>query len=451
MRPCADLGLKVAVIERDKLGGTCLNHGCIPSKMLIHPADIGVQIEQAARFSLKNVGKPIVDFKALVTRVNATIDAESASIAPIYRDHENIDLYAGEAHFMADKVVRVGDDVLTAKNVFISVGCRPDIPDIPGLSDTPYWTYFEGLRNTTQPKKLLILGGGYISTELGHFFGSLGTEVEFLQRSTLLRKEDDDIREEFLRVFTNRFPCRLGISFRHVSHANDTFTVAYTDPMGVDRQTQGDALLVVTGVTPNTDSIYLENTVIQLDRSGYVKVDDHLQTTVKGVYALGDCIGRKLYRHTVNYEGEYLFRTLYGEPSTEPLRYPPIPYAIFTHPQIGGVGAKESELKEQGVDYYRGVNKYADSAMGMALLSDHGFVKLLFDRRTDKLLGASIIGEEAATMVHMLIAFMKMGATLHDLLDTIYIHPALPEVIRNAARKAKAEAASVPIKIGESL
>ncbi len=438
VRPCADMGLKVAVIERDKLGGTCLNHGCIPSKMLIHPADIGVQIQEASRFSIQVATDFTVDFKRLVNRVNSTIDIESESIAPLYEKHENIDLYWGEARFQADKVIRVEDEILTAERIFLPVGCRPTIPAIAGLSDTPFWTYNEALRNTKQPKKLLIIGGGYIATELGHFFGSLGTDVEFLQRSTFLRREDRDVQKEFEKVFTERFDCKLGIDYQEVSYDKGTFTVRYKDRQGHECKSSGDQLLVVTGVQPNSDTLFLENSVIQLDRNGYIKVDNHLQTTVEGVYAFGDVIGRSLYRHTANFEGEYLFRSLYGEPNEAPITYPPVPHAVFSNPQIGGVGKKEQELEAEGIDYYVGLNRYADSAMGMALRSEYGFVKLLFEKGSDQLLGAHIIGEEAATMVHMLIAYMQMGATLQDLLDTIYIHPALPEVVRNAARKAKA-------------
>jgi dihydrolipoamide dehydrogenase len=194
---------------------------------------------------------------------------------------------------------------------------------------------------------------------------------------------------------------------------------------------------VAAGVVPNTDTLGLENTDIKVNDHGFIQVDDCLRTTAEGVYALGDCIGRYLFRHSVNFEGEYLFRTLFVEKRTEPIRYPPVPHAIFTHPQIASVGKTEDQLKEEGIDYVAGVNPYEKSAMGMARLSDHGFVKILIDRKTQKILGGHIIGEEASDMIHMIIALMTKDGTLDDLLNMIYIHPALPEIVRNAARKAR--------------
>ncbi|MDN3508396.1 MAG: FAD-dependent oxidoreductase, partial [Simkaniaceae bacterium] len=183
----------------------------------------------------------------------------------------------------------------------------------------------------------------------------------------------------------------------------------------------------------------LETTGIETDEKGFIKVDDHLKTACDGVWAFGDCIGRHLFRHSANFEGEYLFRTLFAEPSNEAVRYETVPHAVFTMPQIGGIGKTEQQLQAEGVDYVVGKCNYIKSGMGMALLSDHGFVKLLFDRKDRKLIGAHIIGEEASNMIHMPIAYMNMGATIDDLLKTIYIHPALPELVRNAARSAARE------------
>jgi dihydrolipoamide dehydrogenase len=204
--------------------------------------------------------------------------------------------------------------------------------------------------------------------------------------------------------------------------------------------------LVATGVVPNTDTLNLASTDIQLDKNGFVKVDDRLQTAVDGVYAFGDCIGRYLFRHSANFEGEYLFENIFINPSNAPINYPPVPHAVFSYPQIAGVGMTEEEAKAAGIDYVVGVNNYISSGMGMALLSDSGFVKILIERGTRKIIGAHIVGPEASDMIHMLIAFMSKQGTLDDLLGMIYIHPALPEIVRNAARKAKVALDSQPVK-----
>ena len=436
--PAARLGLKVAVIEKDALGGTCLNRGCIPSKMLIHPADVAMTIKEAHRFEIKINPQIHVNFQNLITRISNTVDTDSQSIAAGYQKNLNIDYYHAAAKFVSNKVVSVAGEELTADKIIIAVGARPAIPQILGLEGTPFMTSTEALRRTTLPEKMLIIGGSYIAVELGHAYGALGTETHFLVRSRLLRHEDSQVAEEFTRVFSKNHNIYAGTILTSVHYRDGIFRVGFRSPEGKESSLMVDALLVAAGIVPNTDMLGLENTDVQLNKNGFVQVDEHLQTAVNGVYALGDCIGHYFYRHSVNFEGEYLFRTVFETPSNEPIRYPPMPHAIFTHPQVAGVGKTEEELKAEGIDYVVGINLYKSSAMGMALLSDHGFVKILFERSTKKILGAHVIGPEASDMIHMLIAFMNKGGTLDDLLNMIYIHPALPEIVRNAARKAKA-------------
>ena len=438
--PAARRGLKVAAIEKDKLGGTCLNRGCIPSKMLIHPADVALQIKEAKKFDINLNPHFSVNFSSLISRISNTVDHDSASIGQAYQKNPNIDYYHAPARFVSNKIIEVNGEQLTADKIFISVGSRPSIPSIPGLTDTPFMTSTEALRNTRLPQKMIIIGASYIAVELGHAYGALGTDVHFLVRSHLVRREDAEIAEEFQRVFSEMYNVHLGAVPKSVSYQNNQFMVIYENKeTGRESRISADALLVATGVTINTDLLNLENTDIKVDKNGAIQVNDRLQTGVEGVYALGDCIGRYFFRHSVNFEGEYLFRTVFEEKSQEPIVYPPVPHAIFTHPQIAAVGKTEEELISEGVDYVKGVNAYAKSAMGMARLSDHGFVKILIERNTRRILGAHVIGDEASDMIHMLIAYMSKNGTLDDLLNMIYIHPALPEIVRNAARKAKAE------------
>jgi len=437
--PAARLGLKVACIEKDKLGGTCLNRGCIPSKMLIHPADVATTIREAKKFDIQVNPSVLVNFANLINRISQTVDNDSASIEAGYQRNPNIDFYRGEARFVANKIIHINGQELSADKIFIAVGARPRIPNIPGLAGTPFMTSTEALRNTALPNKMIVIGAGYIAVELGYAYGALGTEVHFLVRSQFLRREDADIVREFTNVFSRHHHIHLHAVPTKVEYKNNQFTVIYTDDMVQDNPLTADALLIASGVVPNTDTLDLNNTDIELNEEGFIKVDDHLRTTTNGVYALGDCIGRYFYRHTVNFEGEYLFRTLFAEPSDEPIQYPPVPHAIFTYPQVASVGKTEDELKKEGVDYVVGINPYKNSAMGMALLSDHGFCKILIEQKSKKILGAHIVGEEASDMIHMLIAFMNKNGTVDDLLKMIYIHPALPEIVRNAARKAKEE------------
>jgi len=446
--PAAKLGLKIAVFEEAALGGTCLNRGCIPSKMLIHPADVAVTINEAAKFDIVGAQNTVgaqdsvplrysVNFENLINRISNTVDSDSQKIEASYRKSPQIDFYHTRAKFVLNKIIEANGAQMTADKIFIATGARPQIPDIDGLHGTPFMTSTEALRNTKLPRKMIVIGGGYIAVELGHAYGALGTEVHFLIRSRMVKKEDWQVVDEFERVFSKLYHVHLGTIPTKVRYANNQFTVTFKNNQGNESTLTCDALLVAAGVVPNTDDLGLENTDIQLNPGGFIKVDDHLQTTVPDVFSLGDCVGNFLFRHSVNFEGEYLFNRLFIERNNHPIVYPPVPHAIFTHPQIAGVGKTEDELKKAGIEYVVGLNHYKDSAMGMALRSDHGFVKILIERKTKKLLGAHIIGAEASNMIHMLIAFINMNATLDDLLRTIYIHPALPEIVRNAARKAK--------------
>ena len=434
--PAASMGLKVAVIEKDRLGGTCLNRGCIPSKMLIHPADVAIEIKEAHRFDIHHDPKFTVDFAKLVERISSTVDSDSNKIVTSYSNHPNITLYQGSAKFIADKIIEINGEQITADKIFIAVGTRPTIPNIPGLAGTPYMTSTEALRNTTLPKSMIIIGGGYIGCELGHAYGALGTKTTFLVRSRLLRAQDKEIAAEFQKVFSQYHDVQIGAVPTTVEYANNTFTVHYTQD-GKNLYVSAESLLIATGITSNVDTLDLINTDIELLPGNFIKTNEFLETSVPGIWSMGDCIGKYFFRHSVNFEGEYLFDYIFGGKIKSPINYPPMPHAVFTHPQVAGVGATEEELKTNNIDYVVGLNPYKSSAMGMALLSDHGFCKILVDRKSRKILGGHIIGPEASDMIHMIIAYMNMNGTLDDMLRTIYIHPALPEIVRNAARKAK--------------
>ena len=434
--PAASMGLKVAVIEKDRLGGTCLNRGCIPSKMLIHPADVAIEIKEAHRFDIHHNPAFSVDFAKLVGRISQTVDADSDKIEASYTKHPNISLFRGTAKFIENKVIEINDEQITADKIFIAAGTRPTIPDIPGLAGTPFMTSTEALRNTTLPSSMIIIGGGYIGCEIGHAYGSLGTKTFFLVRSKLLRSQDAEIVTEFQRIFSRYHDVRLGAIPTKVEYSNNTFNVHYTQDTK-SSCVSAQALLIATGITSNADTLDLINTDIELQPGNFIKVNEYLETNVAGIFAMGDCIGKYFFRHSVNFEGEYLFDYVFGGKPKIPVHYPPMPHAVFTHPQVAGVGATEEELKTKGIDYVIGLNPYKSSAMGMALLSDHGFCKILVERKSRRILGGHIIGAEASDMIHMIIAYMNMNATLDDMLRTIYIHPALPEIVRNAARKAK--------------
>lgn len=436
--PTAKRGLKTALIEQSSFGGTCLNRGCIPSKMLIYPADLILLLDQSHRLNL-SVPQPIgADFTALVDRVNRTVSQMSRQMAEQVNALDNLELITGQARFVSDKVIEVNGRLLQADKIFIATGAVPAIAEIDGLADTPYMTSNEALRCRDLPKSMIVIGASYIACELGHVYGAFGTDTHFLVRSQLLRTEDDDVRHEFTRCFEQQHQIHRGVDPVAVHWENGLFTVTVRHQHnGKEQRLTAEALLISVGVKPATTELGLENTAILCNQKGFISVDDRLQTAVEGVYALGDCVGNYLFRHSVNFEGEYLIRTVFDNPSQAPIRYGAMPRAVFTVPEVAAVGASEAELLQQQVDFVVGKANYIDSNMGLARQLDYGLVKLLFERQTQRLLGAHIVGEEASDMIHMLIVLLHKQGTLQDLLDMIFIHPALPELVRDAARDAQ--------------
>jgi len=433
----ASMGLKTAMIEQGAVGGTCLNRGCIPSKMLIYPTELPRLIREARRINVLSDSSAKIEFEALIRRISETINAMSANQRSALEHTENLDFYPVHAEFLSDRVLRAGKEELTAEKIFIATGARPYIPDIPGLADTPFMTSTEALLRTDRPDRLIVIGGGYIATELGGAYAGAGADVTFIVRSRLLRHEDREIAEAFSRAFRRSHSVHPGMVPMRVDYDSGQFSVTCRDASGKQNVFVGDALLVATGVTPCTDDLGLQNTGVVTDESGFIQVDGFMRTDVDSVYALGDCVGNYLYRHTVNYEAEYLIRTVLQDIAKEPIDYGPVPHAVFSMPEIAGVGMTEEQAIEQDKDYVVGKASYADSNAGLARGYEVGFVKLLVERSTGRILGAHILGDEASDMIHLFIAMMKKEGTLDDLLDMIFIHPALPEIARDAARNAR--------------
>jgi len=429
------LGKKVALIEKDKAGGTCLNRGCIPSKMLIHPAHVFSNFKTLDRFKIAAEVKHL-DYEALIASINAYTDETSDGISAVYDQAENATYIRGQARFVDDKTVEVNGEKFTAEKMIIATGSRPKFPlDIPGLSNTPYMTSNEALRNKHLPKRIIVLGGGYIAAELGGAFASFGSDVTFVVRSSMLRHVDREVRAEFYRLFSAGKRILEETKVLQMEYSGKHFYLEVEGPGGREKLVS-DELLLAAGITPNSDQLGLENTRIQVNARGYIVVDEYLQTGVPGVYAIGDVAGNHLFRHSVNFEGEYWVEANYLKPKPSPIKYPPMPGAVFTHPEIASVGLTQESAKKIGTAVIIGKAGYTSCAMAKARALDSGLVKLLFDAESHVLLGAHIVGEEASTMIQELVLAATSRLTAEQMYKQIYIHPAFPEVVRNALRDA---------------
>ncbi len=428
---CAHRGMDVAVVEDGPMGGTCLNRGCIPSKMLIHHADIADTIRDADRFHI-DASLDGADWQAIVDEVNSEVQEDAASIERGIRNSEHHTLYKTEGRFVNEKVLEVGDERITADTIVLAAGTRPMVPPIDGLDDVDYMTSKEALAREDQPDHLVIIGGGYIAAELAHFYGALGTDITVIEMSdTMLGHEDRDISETFTDLFADRHDVLLGHQASEVVQDGNTITVTAESADGETMEVAGDALLVAAGRVPNTDRLAVEATGVETDDRGFVETDEYLETDVDGIWALGDIAGNNLFKHAANHEAQAVFRNAFTD-HRRPVDNTAMPHAVFSSPQIAGVGMTEQDLAEADRDYITGTYEYGNTGMGLALKAD-GFVKVLADPETREILGCHIIGPHASILVHEVCVAMKHGSgTLMDIQDTIHIHPALNEVVQRA-------------------
>jgi mycothione reductase len=460
-------GLRVAIIEKNRMGGTCLNKGCIPSKLLIHSADVAETIKHARLFGLKVDGFS-VDFPAIVERVNGITDSMSDEIRKSLEGMENPKLFVKECKFVGEKTISIrsgdknrhGDDseTITADKILIASGTRPRIPRIEGLEGSGYITSDEALRLKKQPNVLTIIGGGYIACELAHFFGALGTKINIIQHGdVLIPDEDNEISKKFTEIFSKKYNVYLDYETEFVSNkdrdgdnnSNSEFHVIAKNTSGKSIEVYSDQLLIAAGRIPNSDKLDLEKTGVKINKKGFVITDRYLETNVKGIFALGDAIGRFLFKHSANHEAQYAYYNLIHPDSMIPVSYHAMPHAIFSSPQVAGAGFTEQEIiKKQEknnnnpgsiIEYQKSVYHYIDTAMGQALQDQDGFVKFLVDKKDKKILGCHIIGSQASILIHEVLVAMKAdvnnngGGTIDNITKTIHIHPSLSEVVARAA------------------
>lgn len=425
----AERGMSVSLVEEGPLGGTCLNRGCIPSKMLIHSADVAETIKNSHKFGIKSKIESI-DFASIVKRVSGVVDADSLGIEKSIRESGNPTLYKVRGKFIGPKQMQVGSEQIEADKVFIVAGTRPTIPPIPGLKNTPYLDSTSALRLEKQPEHLVVIGGGYIAAELAHFYGSLGTKVTILVRGNLMLNNED---EEIAQWFTKEFSKKHEILFN--TEAEKILKRVQDDKIVVKLKGQGkeviaDQLLVVTGRVPNTDILDVKATGVVVDDKGYIKVNEYLETNAEGIWAFGDILGILPFRHTANDQVGFSLRNAFTDKKV-PFDPFAIGHAVFSSPQVGGVGKTEQEIKKEGTPYKVGKAELKDTGMGGAL-QENGLVKVLADAAGEKILGVHIVGPQASVLIHEAIVAMKGNGTVSAITNSVYIHPSLSEWLQRA-------------------
>lgn len=433
----AQLGLKVAVVERDKPGGVCLNVGCIPSKALIDQARIYEEANMLADMGV-TVDRSGLDYKKVFLKSRAAASQLSKGVQFLLKKNK-IDYIEGSAKFeTAHRVLVNGERILYARNVLIATGSRP--ADIRGFEfDNQQVISSTGaLMLESLPKRMVILGAGAIGVEFSYILSSFGVEVTLVEMMPqILPQEDPEAAELVAKSFVKK-----GVKIKTATKALSCqkikgvlkITLEGTD--GAREVVETDKLLVAVGRTPNSDGLGLENIGVSIDK-GYVKVGDYYETTVPGLYAIGDLINTPLLAHVASKEGEVAVEHLAGHATVKQVDPDLIPFATYCEPQVASFGRNESVLTKSATAYEKALFPYRGIGKAVAVGRADGFVKILFDPKSKEILGCNIAGAEATELIHEILLAKKAELTLEEIATMIHAHPSLSEGIMEAARAAE--------------
>ena len=434
---------RVAIIEENLFGGTCLNVGCIPTKMFVYPADLARNAEHAPALGV-DTSYDGARWPEIRDRVFGRIDPMVASGKAYREGQPHVDVFDQHATFADDHTITLHEqeggagEQITADQIVIAAGGRVHLPDLPGLDQVQFHTSDTVMRLDELPRRMAIVGGGYVAAEFAHIFSALGTEVTQIQRGpVLLRNQDEDISRRFTEIAAGQWDLRLDTTATKVAQRDGSTVLSLSD--GTELET--DVLLIATGRVPNGDRLGLENTAISVEE-GQVIVDEFQRTSVDGVWALGDVSSDWQLKHVANAEARTIQYNLLHPDDIKATDHRFVPSAVFTSPQIASVGLTSQEARERGIEHQAVTEDYADIAYGWAMESAPGehFVKLLGDPAGRHLLGAHIIGPQASVLIQTLVQGMSLDNSPKEMARGQYwIHPSLAEVVENALLKMVTE------------
>jgi dihydrolipoamide dehydrogenase len=427
------MGMKVAVIDKDPMGGTCLNRGCIPSKVWTTAADYIREAEDAAaigvHMKVERTDYPLIRERTWEIVLEGRNGMESGVAAT-----KDFDFYNDVAEFVDDMTLQVGGERITADKIIISSGARPYIPPIQNIEEVGYLTNRNIFDLEQLPKSMIVVGGGYIATEFSHFLSAMGVEVTIVGRNPrLLKKEDPEVSTAVLAGMARRM--RVLVNFEAISASKDEagkHMIVRDRGTGKDYKISAEEILVAGGRVSNADLLKPWVTGVEVDEEGWIKTNDLLETTRANIWALGDCVNRGQFRHTANYHSDVVFRNAFQDSKVKVDEHA-IPSAVFTWPQVGSVGLTEQKAIDAGYHIHVGKYFYYDSAKGFAMGDKEAFVKVVVDASNNKILGAHIVGPQASVLVQLVVDLMYAGdGTFYPLARAQIIHPALSEVVVRA-------------------
>lgn len=437
----AQLGLKTAVVEkRATFGGTCLNIGCIPSKALLHASEVFHQTGHTIAELGVDVPAPKLNFANMMAHKDGVIKSNVDGVAYLLKKNK-VDTYQGLGSVSgAGKVIVTADDgtvqELETKNIVIATGS--DVSGIPGvdvdIDEKVIVSSTGGLELEKVPTKMVVVGGGVIGLELGSVWARLGAEVTVIEYlGTILGGMDGEVSKQFKKILDKQnIKFELGAKVTSVEKGASGATVTFEPVKGGDAKTMGaDIVLVATGRKPYTDGLGLSEAGVKMDDRGRIDIDNHFQTSVPGIYAIGDVVRGAMLAHKAEDEGVAVAEIISGQAGH--VNYDIIPGVVYTQPEVASVGKTEEELKAAGIAYSSGKFPFSANGRARAMLASDGFVKVLADKATDKVLGVHIIGLGAGEMIHEAAVLMEFGGSSEDLGRTCHAHPTMSEAVKEAA------------------
>ena len=430
----SDLGKKVLMIDKDiNIGGVCLNRGCIPSKSLLHIAKVTNEVESLSKMGVSYTNKNM-NLDRLRSWKNSVIKKFNIGLKSM-SESRNISFISGEAKFISNSSIEIDTDGTISRidctNIIIATGSRSTaLPKAP--KSNLIWSSKDALELNSIPRKMLIIGGGYIGLELGSVYAALGTEITVVEMlDDILPGADKDLVNPLSKKLSKRFSKILtGTRVEQINDLGNKLDVNFASSNGKYNE-EFDALLVSIGRKPNTDNIGLNNTTVKVDDKGFIITDDVMMTSTQGIYAIGDTTHGPMLAHKASYEAKVAAEHFSGIKSANDARA--IPSVIFTEPEIAWVGITESEAKTKKIPYKKG--EFPWIASGRAVASGHseGKTKIIFDPETKKIIGGGIVGSNAGEMISEIALAIEMGADAEDLSLTIHPHPTLSETLSNSA------------------
>jgi len=425
----AEAGMKIAVIERDKFGGTCVNNGCIPTKTLVASAYAARVAHRAGEYGVQIGGPVRVDMKRVKARKDEVSGRSNKGVETWMRTLANGTVYRGHARFAGPRTVRVNDDLLTADKIFVNVGGRPLVPKMPGLESVPYLTNVSMMEVDFLPEHLIVVGGSYVGLEFGQMYRRFGSRVTIVEMSPrLIAREDEDVSDGVREILEQEgIEVRLGAECISVGKEGESVAVNVECASGAPRVV-GSHVLLAVGRVPNTDDLGLEAAGIETDQRGYIVVDEELRTTNPRVWALGDCNGKGAFTHTSYNDYEIVADNLLnnaGRKWTDRVTA----YALFTDPPLGRVGMSEAEARRAGIQALAGKRPMMRVGRAVEKGETLGFMKVVVDAGSKRILGAAILGTSGDEVVHSLLDVIYAGLPYTAVQRDMRIHPTVSELI----------------------